>query len=223
MSCLNPGYNPTVTRTWNRVQRACTYDMIGELPTTVYIPALKKSVPYSEAPNIIAMLNKGNILQYKNNSSNLTKNQRYSKIAKGRWTNRTTTWATQSDKYTQPNIRLFKRANVIENIYLDGTPTLDPITCDPATPDQEIIIENGGVLLCTIQYNPCTGQTVVAPPKDFCFPTYCSDIPGPIMNICYNDSLPTYYPRKQYIMNSSGDKWPQGYKGFVSGNDTPSS
>lgn len=222
MSCLNPGYNPPIPRDWNRVQHPCTYDMIGELPTTVYIPALRKYVPYSDAPTIIAMLNKGNILQYKNNSSNLTKNQRYAKIAKGKWTNRTSTWATQSDKYTQPNIRLFKRANVINNIYLNGTPTLNPITCDPNTPQEEIVIENGGVLLCTVQYNPCTGETIVAQPKELCYPTSSSDVPGPIMNLCYNDSMPTYYPRKQYVMNSSGDKWPQGYKGFVSANETPS-
>lgn len=223
MSCLKPGYNPSVTRAWNRVQHSCTYEVTGNPPETIYIPALKKYVPYSEAPTIITMLNKGNILQYKNNSSNLTKNQRYAKIARGKWTNRTSTWATQSDKYTQPNIRSFKRANVPNNIYLDGTPTSNPITCDPNTPQDEIIVEDGGVLLCTIQYNPCTGETITAPPKDFCFPTSCSDVPGTIMNLCYNDSMPTYYPRQQYVMNSSGDKWPQGYKGFVSGNDIPSS
>ncbi len=223
MSCLQPGYNPPVTRAWNRVQNSCTYRAIGELPSTVYIPALKKSVPYSEAPTVFAMLKKGNILQYKNNSSNLTKNQRYAKIARGKWTNRTSSWASQSDTYTQPNIRMLKRANVSNNIYLNGTPTTNPITCDPNTPEDEIVVEDGGTLVCTVQYNPCTGQTITAPPKEFCFPTYCSDVPGPIMNLCYNDSMPTYYPRQQYVMNSSGDKWPQGYKGLVSGNDIPSS
>jgi len=218
MSCLKPDYNPSVTRAWNRVQHPCTYGMIDEPPTTVYIPALKKYVPYSEVPNIIAMLNKGNVLQYKNNSSNLTKNQRYAKIARGMWTNRTSTWASQSDKCTQPNTRWFKRANIIGNIYLNGTPTTNPITCDPNTPQDEIVVENGGTLVCTVQHNPCTGETIIAPPKELCFPTYCSDVPGPIVDLCYNDSMPAYYPRRRYVMNSSGDKWPQGYKDFVSGN-----
>ena len=222
MSCLTPGYNPSIPRAWNRVQHPCTFGSQGEPPATIYIPALKTSVPYSSAPAILAMLNKGNVLQYKNNSSNLTKNQRYAKIARGKWTNRTSTWATQSDKYTQPNTKWLKRVNVSNNVYLDGTPTDKPITCDPSLPFNEIIVEDGGALVCTVQYNPCTGQTITKPPKQWCFPTSSSDVPGHIVNLCYNDSMPTYFPRKQYTMNSSGDKWPQGYKGLTSGNDVPS-
>jgi len=222
MSCLKPGYNPSITRAWSRTQHPCTFVSPGEQPSLIYIPALKISVPYSSAPNILAMLNKGNVLQYKKNSSNLTKNQRFAQIARGKWTNRTTTWATQTDKYTQPNIKLFKRVNVPNNVYLDGTITNKPITCDPRTPTNEIIVEDGGTLVCTVQYNPCTGQTITQPPKQWCFPTSSSNVPGPIMDLCYNDSIPTYFPRKQYIMNSSGDKWPQGYKGLISGNDIPS-
>lgn len=208
MSCLKPGYNPPNTRAWNRVQHPCTFE--SDVVVSV------------DASNAAAMSYKGNILQYKGNSSNLTKNQRYAQIAKGKWTNRTTTWATQSDKYTQCNTKGYKRANVPNNIYLNGTTTTNPITCDPTLPQDEIIVQDGGTLLCNIQYNPCTGETVVQPPRETCFPTSCSDVPGTIMNLCYNDSLPTYYPRRQYVMNSSGDKWPQGYKDLVSGNDIPS-
>ena len=47
-------------------------------------------------------------------------------------------------------------------------------------------------------------------------PLYCSDVPGPIMNLCWNPKIPTFFPRRRYIMNNSLNKWPQGYKGFVS-------
>jgi hypothetical protein len=63
------------------------------------------------------MLNKGNVLQYKANSSNITKAQRYSKIAKGQWINRNTTWATQSTRgYTNPNTTSLKRNGNVINV-----------------------------------------------------------------------------------------------------------
>jgi len=224
MSCLKPGYNPNPARAWNRVQHPCTYELTSDVNTTdpVYIPALKKYVPYSDVGAVTQMLYKGNILQYKDNSSCLTKNQRFAKIARGRLNGRTTSFATQSDKYTQPNTRWFKRVNTNGNVYLDGTPTDNPITCDPNTPQDQIVVEDGGTLVCKVQYNPCTGETKTVPPRDLCFPTTCSDVPGQISLLCYNDSVPTYFPRYRYKMGSSGDKWPQGYKGLTSGNDTPS-
>ena len=226
MSCLKPGYNPNPGRVWNRVQNPCTYEPVGDTPSAtdpVYIPELKRFISYSDVGRVLQMLRKGNILQYKGNSSGLTKNQRFAKIARGRWTSRTTSFATQSDKFTQPNTRWFKRVNTIGNILLDGTPTDAPITCDPETPQDEIVIENGGTLLCKVQYNPCTGETKVAPPRELCFTTSSSGVPGNIELLCYNDSVPTYFPRYRYKMGSSGDKWPQGYKGLISGNDVPSS
>ena len=87
MSCLDPSYNPNPPRLWTRFENSCIFD------TT--------SVPnYGADTNKLAMLYKGNILQYKKNSSNITKAQRYGQIARGMWTNRTTTWATQSQIYT---------------------------------------------------------------------------------------------------------------------------
>ena len=32
------------------------------------------------------------------------------------------------------------------------------------------------------------------------------------MDLCYDDSLPTYYPRRRYVMTNSGNKFPVGYK-----------
>ena len=66
MSCLGPSYNPNPTRTWFRFDNN-----------------LNDLVSSSEGP--IAMLNKGNVLQYKKNSSRLTKQQKYAQIVRGKW------------------------------------------------------------------------------------------------------------------------------------------
>ena len=54
---------------------------------------------------------KGNILQYKKNSSNYSKKQIYSLIAKGHWLLKRKTYATQSDRYTNPNTNYLRRIN----------------------------------------------------------------------------------------------------------------
>ena len=51
------------------------------------------------------------VLQYHNNSSNVTRQQRYSQICKGMWTNRTTNWATQTETVTDPNVNHLERGN----------------------------------------------------------------------------------------------------------------
>lgn len=127
MSCLGPYYSPIPTREWSRVQNSCTY-YTGEPPSTITIPQLGITVPFQAGSYYADLLRKGNVLQYKNNSSNLTKSQRYSKIAQGMWTNRNTTWATQSLEYTNPNIKNLKRVGKI-NITTSGTQTTLPITC----------------------------------------------------------------------------------------------
>ena len=102
MSCLGPYYLPIPPREWSRVQNQCTY-FTGEPPKTINVPLLGSTVPFPLLYYQVALINKGNVLQYKKNSSNLTNAQRYSQIAKGMWTNRNTTWATQSDKYSNPS------------------------------------------------------------------------------------------------------------------------
>lgn len=56
---------------------------------------------------------KAEVLQYKANSSNLTKKQRYSKIMNRRWSTRPTVFATQSLTYTNPNTHSFLRMGAI--------------------------------------------------------------------------------------------------------------
>jgi hypothetical protein len=155
MSCLGPYYLPIPPRAWSRVQDQCTY-FTGDPPRTVQAPLLGNTISFSALAYQTALINKGNVLQYKKNSSNLTKKQRYAQIAKGKWTNRTTTWATQTDKYTNPNTNHLKRVGT-ENITLNGTTTNLPITC-PTSP----IIDNN--ILPPISNVPINPDALFIPP-----------------------------------------------------------
>ena len=142
MYCFNGKcYNPQPPRVWSRVQNNCSLTNTNDdinINTTVTIPYTNIVIPFQELGAKIAMINKGNVLQYKKNSSNLTKNQRYSLIAKGQWTNRTTTWASQSTRgYTNPNTQSLLRVGST-NVTLSGTETGLPVTC----PKQLIPINN---------------------------------------------------------------------------------
>jgi hypothetical protein len=271
------GQPPNPPRVWSRVQGYCS-----TLPVA--------TIPPSEA-GVIAMASKGNVLQYKNNSSNITKQQRYSQIAKGQWTNRNTTWASQTITTTMPNTLSLKRVNY-KTIYLDNGASANglPITCptpvEPTIPNAlptnpnlintsiqlsdsqlginpyinrcpiyvtppgppiyiipdpspevpkkpiepiiipvlpvinppaklpaRVVIPDGGNLICNISENICTGEVYsYTKANDNCNPSSASDVPGPIIPLCYNNGLPTYYPRRRYIMTNSGDKFPVGYK-----------
>ncbi len=179
MSCLNGYcYLPQPPREWSRVQNSCsliTSDVNNnDLVKDPYTGELVLPVILEEK---LAMLNKGNILQYKANSSNLTQLQKYSKIAKGQWINRNTTWATQSlFGYTNPNTTGLKRDGNI-NIAINPItgeiigPTLAPPTC----PQQ--IIQNRQVL----PYNDASSaiEPVIPPPVE---PTPESNVFPPIIN-----------------------------------------
>jgi hypothetical protein len=266
------GQPPNPPRVWSRVQGICS-----TLPVDTISPA--------EA-GAIAMASKGNVLQYKKNSSNITKQQRYSQIAKGQWTNRNTTWASQTITTTMPNTQSLKRVNY-RTIYLDnGAPAVGPITCptsvEPTIPNKlpinpntqnivprpgitttfvqicpvyvtppgppiyinpgpspelpskpvdpiivpvlpyinpapeptpRVVIPDGGNLICNVAENICTGEILsITQANNNCNPTTASDVPGPIIDLCYNSGLPTYYPRQRYIMTNSGNKFPVGYK-----------
>ena len=135
MTCNSNCYQPLPPRVWSRVQNNCSLFEQFQDNGQVKMPYSGKIVPASTLYLEYAMLNKGNVLQYKKNSSSLTKQQRYAQIAKGCWTNRNTTWATQSTRgYTNPNNQSLQRVNNI-NITLAGVPTTAPVTCPkPVTP-----------------------------------------------------------------------------------------
>jgi len=255
-------YNPAPTRVWSRVQSPCTYPGGDYTAQYIYIPIINKIVPIGDVPNELAILFKGNVLQYKNNSSNLTKRQRYSQIAKGMWTNRNTTYASQSQTSSQPNTKSLKQVNYT-TVTLNGAPINSPVTCTkpivyptpsalpagtglppvpgpvlpplpppvpsilkavipdvvpPPAPPTPVVIPEGGNLICTITQNICTGQILESTSVNYCTPTSASDVPGTIINLCYNDGfVPTYYPRQNLSQASSGgDKFPDNYKGLVS-------
>lgn len=152
MACYN-NYLPQPPRVWSRVQNRCSLEEgLANDSSLVQVPYSKLEVPGSTIGYYLAMLNKGNVLQYKANSSSLTKAQRYAKIAKGQWVNRNTTWATQSARgYTNPNTTSLKRGGNVINIGIDpvsGLPTgfTDaPVTCPVfVRPENPVIPINGG-------------------------------------------------------------------------------
>jgi len=216
----NINYNPVPTRVWSRVQDRCTFDNNSG---NVFIPLLNKTVSPLEADYYFKQIAKGNILQYKKNSSQLTKKQKYSQISKGLWKNRNKSFATQTETYTNPNTTSLKRVNYVEIPFpntIVGEPNNisgpyqynvpDPFGC------KTNILKDGGNLICNTYENPCTGKVIEKTYSTQCNPTSDSDVPGKIQLLCWNAKLNTWYPRQRYIMTNSGTKWPEGYKGFVS-------
>jgi hypothetical protein len=192
-------YNPIPPRVWSRLQGQCNHD-------TTRTP-----------------IEKGNVLQYKKNSSNLTKQQKYSQIAKGYWTSRRKCFASQTQTYTNPNTASFKRINSINIPFpnnIVGAPNniSGPFQYDVPNPFgcPTTSLEDGGTLLGTTYVNPCTNEVIRKTFVQNCNPTSDSDVPGPIETLCWDPSVATWYPRQRLNMSNSSDKWPVGYKGFVS-------
>jgi hypothetical protein len=266
MSCLGPNYNPRPPREWYRFENQCAY---SDAPLSIL----------NGGAYLLEVNRKGNVLQYKKNSANITKNQRYAQIARGMWTNRTTTWATQTIDYTNPNTNSLRRVgyakintnNPILDLNLNAPvvsylATTLPLTCptlntptfqslptnsgttsassdipiippkyNPPTtagendvvlpalvndnkPPVANVIPDGGTLICTISENICTGEVYRSTTIKQCNPTSDSDVPGPIIELCYNSNLPTYYPKERRVFSAGGNKWPQGEKFLFSAN-----
>ena len=210
MSCLGNNYLPVPPRVWNRVQNSCTLEPLNTVPSTdVYINYLKDN----ENANMLA---KGNVLQHKNNSSNLTKKQQYAKMARGQWTTRHITWATQSQTVSNPNSKMLKRNGAV-NVLVDPftgavTETTLPLTCPNNLNDGQLVIQDGGTLQCDAQQNSCTGKIVIQPSRQRVFPTSDSDVPGTIRPLYWKDGTQTWYPKPRRVMNNSTDGWPIGAK-----------
>ena len=214
-------YNPNPPRAWSRVQDQCSTN--NDTSGLVYLPLENRYVPLGEADYISSVLYKGNILQYKKNSSSLTKSQRYSQIAKGMWTNRTKTWATQSQTYSNPNNSSLLRVGTTsypDNNLVPGQPLnpagpyAEPPSTNPNCPNESYT--DGGQLVCNTTVNPCTGEIIQVSSAPNCSPTSDSDVPGRIQLLCWNNKLQTYYPKTRLNMNNSTNKWPVNYKAFTS-------
>ena len=163
MSCLGPCYSPVPTREWSRVQNSCTYYTKSPPPATVTVPLIGTTIPFSALAYQTALINKGNVLQYKKNSSNLNKQQIYTQIAKGMWTNRNTTWATQSLTYTNPNTQHLKRVGG-EWITVNGEISTSYADCP-------IIPPKTNNILPPIRYTPNNNNPVIPPPPTIKNPT----------------------------------------------------
>jgi hypothetical protein len=218
-------YNPIPPRVWSRVQAPCTYTDPGSTYETAFIPVLNQTLPLSQAIALGQNLYKGNILQYKANSSRITKKQKYAQLAKGLWCNRTKVFATQSTTYTNPNTTGLMRVNYTTLPYpnqIVGQPNNisgpfqynvpSPYGC-PTTSVQE-----GGNLVCGTFVNPCTGEVIqkIPQPSLICNSSTASDVPGIPVDLCWTPKVQTFFPRNTLTNNNSLDKWPEGYKGLVS-------
>lgn len=118
-------------REWSRFENPCAYVLNDPSQYDAnYVPFVNNKISALDVRYQEIVFRKGNVLQYKKNSSNLTKQQRYSQIARGLWTNRTKSWATQSVSFTDPNTSSLKRVNYqttqVNNTNL--TPT-DSVSC----------------------------------------------------------------------------------------------
>lgn len=113
MSCFPPNFVPNPSRVWSRVQNQCTF--------------ATENVVSTASPSF----EKGNILQYRKNADTLTQTARYSKIARGQWTSRTT-WASQSCRGpSNPNTRHLARVGAIG----DGCIVPPPVPTNDSLPD----------------------------------------------------------------------------------------
>ena len=245
--CLGTNYLPYPPRLWNRSVTPC-YEFINE--ATVYVPYLKREIPTSELNEVLAMIRKGNVLQYPANRTGNAKHK-FSKIARGFW-RRKKAWATQTGTFTHPNINKLQRlnSNIIANnpkdvfffpeCYLQNRekisenfpnpsdsssevnfpeiipgPIIDgaiayPLVPIPDTPINKLnpsIIDGGNLNTCTRE-DICSGAVLSALEDITCIPTSDSDVPGPIINLCYPKNIQITIPRQRTTYVSNATKWP---------------
>lgn len=218
-------YNPIPTRVWSRVQPDCVYIDPSSNYETAYIPLTNQTVPLAQANYEAKQFYKGNILQYKGNSSQFTKKQKYSQLARCAGPSRKKVFATQNQRgYTNPNTTAMKRVGYTTYPFpnqIIGAPNniSGPFAYNIPNPFgcANNAVQDGGVLICGSLANPCSGEVYKEGPQNetICNPASASNVPGTSV-LCWNNKLQTWYPRQRYFMNNSTDKWPEGYKGFTS-------
>ena len=218
-------YLPIPPRVWSRVENPCTYNLLPNNVNKTYIPLTNQTVPLAQANYEEKLLYKGNILQYKGNSAQLTKRQKYAQLAKGLGPNRTKVFATQSQTYSNPNTTGLARVNSNEFPFpnqIVGAPNniSGPYQYNVANPAgcSSNKLQDGGNLVCGTYADPCTGEIIKAGPTSagIYTPSYCSDVPGPPIELYWNKKVQTWFPKQRLSMNTSSSKWPNGYKDFVS-------
>ena len=82
-----------------------------------------------------------------------------------------------------------------------------PYIKDEPEPETPVVIPDGGQLVCSITENICTGKIISTRENNYSNPTSASDVPGPIMELHYNNNkYPTYYPRQRYSYLGGNDE-----------------
>lgn len=222
----NVNYLPLPPRVWSRVQSSCTFLNPNDNYTTGSSVFTGQPVSYVEGIYQLQLYNKGNVLQYKANSAQLSKKQKYTQLAKGYGPSRTKVFATQSETYSNPNINGLLRVGGVNIPFpnqLVGQPNniSGPYQYDVPNPNNCTTngsLLDGGTLICGVHVNPCTNQ-VISERKQIgliCNPSYASDVPGRPIVLCWKPGTQSWFPKPRYVMNNSTDKWPLNYKGFVS-------
>lgn len=217
-------YNPNPPRAWSRVQNPCTYIIPNSDYSQSFIPLTGQHVLQGEADNEMKMIYKGNILQYKSNSAHLTKSQKYSQLARCSGPNRTKVFATQTETYTNPNTTGLLRVGYNTYPYpnqIVGAPNniSGPFSYNVSNPNDcsGNSVQDGGTLVCGTYADPCSGEIYKqgTNTSTICNESSASNVPGNEI-LCWNKKVQTWFPKPRYFMNNSTNKWPQGYKGFVS-------
>jgi len=228
--CENCEYNPEPTRVWSRVQYACTDVPNINIDYSVrYVPLLNKVVSSQEAYELDKLYAKGNVLQYKKNSYQMTKSEKYSQLARGMGPSRKRSYASQTETVTNPNTTGMTRAGYLVYPFpndIIGAPNnpSGPFAYGVPNPygctGDEII--DGGVLVCGSYSNPCTGEVVTNSNRVYAITNgnifssaSASNVPGGGV-LCWNTKLQSWYPKQRYTMNNSTSKWPVNYKFFKS-------
>jgi hypothetical protein len=160
------------------------------------------------------MLEKANVLQYKKNSAQLTKSQKYALIARGKWINRTKTYATQSDICSNPNTNSLRREGGEAVCFDRSSPyqydLLNPFNCDEVLCYNELtdtsynVVIDGGILLGNQTVNQCNPSIPVkTTTTESCNWTTASGVPGKIQKLCWDNRLTSWTPAPRYTMNNS--------------------
>jgi hypothetical protein len=176
----------------------------------------------SQANYETQLFNKGNILQYKKNSAQLTKSQRYAQLAKGMGASRTKVFATQSQTYSNPNTTNLERVGyetyTYQNEIVSAPNNLSgPFAYGISNPNgcSGTDIQVGGTLVNGTFVNPCSNKIIKTCQKSATIynPASASGVPGNSI-LAWNDNIISWIPKTRYVMNNSTDKWPVNYNFF---------
>jgi hypothetical protein len=211
--CLAKNYLPLPSREWYRYSTPCMDAMnLLDPNAKVYIPSLKISVPVTELVYIQQMIKKGNILQYRGQYGATTKKEKFSKIAKGLWNNRKTFWY------------LFQEYKDGGDVIPSGLPDSnnDEIPPDyPPPPDDNAPFPSDNNTFSFPIVNPLVRPSEPVLVRSFvqqcsprelsnivCIPTSSSNVPGPIVNLCYPKYTTVNIPRPHFGYGNVSSKWP---------------